>query len=189
MPGTHNVANALAAIGAAAACGVPAAEAARYLNGFAGLRRRLETVGAAGGVTVIDDFAHNPDKIAATLDTLHAVPGRLLILFQPHGFGPLRKMRQGFIDVFADKSGQRRCAADAGTRLFRRHRHTGHFQPGTSPGRLRRPGGAPRRLATAQSCGDRLLDLAGSGDRIVVMGARDDTLTDFAHGLLRRLEP
>jgi len=44
---------------------------------FEGLRRRLETVGTAGGVTVIDDFAHNPDKIAATLATLRAHPGRL----------------------------------------------------------------------------------------------------------------
>ena len=49
-------------------------------------------VGTASGVTVIDDFGHNPDKIAATLRTLHAFPGRLLLFFQPHGYGPLRKM-------------------------------------------------------------------------------------------------
>ena len=42
-----------------------------------------------GGVTVIDDFGHNPDKIAATLATCHAFPGRLLLFFQPHGYGPL----------------------------------------------------------------------------------------------------
>ena len=38
---------------------------------------------------MIDDFGHNPDKIAATLRTLHAFPGRLLLFFQPHGYGPL----------------------------------------------------------------------------------------------------
>ena len=50
---------------------------------------------------MIDDFAHNPDKIAATLATLHDHPGRLLILFQPHGYGPIRLMRDALIDTFA----------------------------------------------------------------------------------------
>ena len=89
VPGAHNVANALAALGAVRALGVPLAEATAALETFSGIRRRMEVVGTANGVTVIDDFAHNPDKIAATLKTLHAFDGRLLILFQPHGFGPL----------------------------------------------------------------------------------------------------
>ena len=55
--------------------------AAAALGGFTGIRRRLEVVGAASGVTVIDDFAHNPDKIAATLATLHAFAGRLCSCF------------------------------------------------------------------------------------------------------------
>jgi UDP-N-acetylmuramate--alanine ligase len=101
VPGAHNVANALAALGAARSLGVTLKEAAGALGGFAGLRRRLEFVGAAGGVTVIDDFAHNPDKILATLATLHGFPGRLLVMFQPHGFGPLRLMKDAFIDCFA----------------------------------------------------------------------------------------
>src|SRR5262249_36331939 len=92
VPGRHNAMNALAALGAVHALGIPLAEAALSLARFAGLKRRLETVGTAGGVTVIDDFAHNPDKIAATLATLTAQPGRLLIMFQPHGYGPIAKM-------------------------------------------------------------------------------------------------
>ncbi|MGH6878095.1 MAG: Mur ligase family protein, partial [Rhizomicrobium sp.] len=64
VPGRHNAQNALAAIAAARACGVSLAEAAHALESFEGLRRRFETVGVARGVTVIDDFAHNPDKIA-----------------------------------------------------------------------------------------------------------------------------
>ena len=69
--------------------------------GSRGCKRRLETVGEAGGVTVIDDFAHNPDKIAATLATLRAQPGRLLIMFQPHGYGPLAKMGEQLADSLA----------------------------------------------------------------------------------------
>jgi urease beta subunit len=102
VPGAYNAANALAAIGAARACGVPLDVAAAALGGFAGLRRRLEIAGTESGVTVIDDFAHNPDKIQATLTTLHAFPGRLLVMFQPHGFGPLRLMKDAFIDCFAE---------------------------------------------------------------------------------------
>ena len=66
-------------LGATRALGVPTAEAVKALETFAGIRRRMEVVGRAGDITVIDDFAHNPDKIAATLKTLHAFDGRLLI--------------------------------------------------------------------------------------------------------------
>ena len=78
----------------AGAAGVPLAEAAEALAGFTGLRRRFDWSARPNGVTVIDDFGHNPDKIAATLRTLHAFPGRLLLFFQPHGYGPLRTMRR-----------------------------------------------------------------------------------------------
>src|ERR1700720_4274287 len=101
LPGLHNVANALAALSAAKACGVPLAAAAAYLGEFTGIRRRLEVVGAANEITVIDDFAHNPDKISATLETMHAFPGRLLLMFQPHGYGPIRLMRDALVDGFA----------------------------------------------------------------------------------------
>ena len=52
---------------------------------------------------MIDDFGHNPDKIAATLDTLHAFPGRLLLMFQPHGFGPLKVLKEALIETFAGR--------------------------------------------------------------------------------------
>src|SRR5438270_3319148 len=102
VPGRHNASNALAAIAAARALGVRLEDAVNALARFAGLKRRLETVGEAGGVTVIDDFAHNPDKIDATLATLRAHPGRVLIMFQPHGYGPLTKMGEELAESFAN---------------------------------------------------------------------------------------
>ncbi len=186
VPGHHNAANALSALGAARACGVPLEDAASALGGFTGLRRRLEIVGEANGVTVIDDFAHNPDKIDATLATLHAFPGRLLILFQPHGFGPLRLMKDAFVDCFAgnlrdgdvlimpdpvyfggtvDRSVSSRDIVDA---VQARGREAWNF-------------------AERAQCGAKLLELARPGDRIVVMGARDDTLSQFAAELLDSL--
>ncbi|MBN8553321.1 MAG: UDP-N-acetylmuramate--alanine ligase [Caulobacterales bacterium] len=186
-PGLHNVANALAALLAAQALGVDLAAATAALSDFRGVRRRLEVTGTAAGVTVIDDFAHNPDKIAATLRTLRAFDGRLLVMFQPHGYGPIRLMRRELAEA---------------------------FQQGLAPGDvliMPEPvyygGTTDRSVGSADliadlvalgieaeaypdraACGDRLIALAQPGDRIIVMGARDDTLSVFAHELLDRLD-
>lgn len=186
VPGRHNVANALAAIGAARASGVPLQEAAEALGGFTGLKRRLEVVGARNGVTVIDDFAHNPDKIQATLETLHAFPGRLLVMFQPHGFGPLRLMKDAFIDCFA------RHLHDADVLLMPDPVYFGGTVERVVTSHdivagVRARGRSAFALAERERCGEKLLELARPGDRIVVMGARDDTLSSFAVDLLNRL--
>ena len=84
------------------AAGVPVAEAVAALGSFAGLARRFDIVGTSpSGITVIDDFGHNPDKVAATLATLKAHPGRVIAFFQPHGYGPLRQMGHELAEVFA----------------------------------------------------------------------------------------
>ena len=183
VPGRHNVSNALAALLAAEAAGVPLAEAARHLGAFAGIRRRMDVVGTAGGVTVIDDFAHNPDKIAATLDTLHAFPGRLLLMFQPHGYGPLRLMKDAFADAFAERMGADDVLLMPEPVYFGGtvDRSIGSRDLTEAlAGRGRRAEALPDRAA----CGRRLLELARPGDRLVVMGARDDTLSQFAAELL-----
>jgi len=183
VPGRHNVSNALAAIGAARAAGVELEDAARALGRFAGIRRRLEVVGTAGGVTVIDDFAHNPDKIAATLATLHDFPGRLLVMFQPHGFGPLKLMKDAFIDCFA-----RNLAADDVLIMPEPVYFGGTVDRSVSSIDIVRGVEAKGRSAYVfpdrAACGIKLRELARPGDRIVVMGARDDTLSAFAAELL-----
>jgi len=183
VPGRHNASNALAAIAAARAVGVPVADAAAALARFEGLRRRLETVGTAGGVTVIDDFAHNPDKIAASLATLRAHPGRLLIMFQPHGYGPLAKMGEPLADAFVNgmAPGDRLYLPDpvyqGGT--VERKRGSDWLAGQVGPGAEH----IPDRTRIA----DALIAEAKPGDRILIMGARDDTLIDFARELVERL--
>jgi UDP-N-acetylmuramate--alanine ligase len=186
VPGAHNVANALAAVGAVRAVGVPLAEAVAALETFSGIRRRMEVVGTAGGVTVIDDFAHNPDKIAATLKTLHAFEGRLLILFQPHGFGPLRLMQREFIDGFAGLMREHDVLLMPEPVYFggTTDRSIGSEDIATG---IRAAGRDAEALATREACGERLIELARPGDRIIIMGARDDTLSVFAATLLDRL--
>ncbi len=186
VPGAHNVANALAALGAVRALGVDMDQAVAALETFSGIRRRLEVVGTQGGVTVIDDFAHNPDKIAATLKTLHAFDGRLLILFQPHGFGPLKLMQQEFIEGFAglmrpdDVLLMPEPVYYGGTT----DRSVGSEDIAAG---VRAAGRQAQALATRADCGDRIVDMARPGDRVVVMGARDDSLSTFAAELLARL--
>ncbi|MDL2353082.1 MAG: Mur ligase family protein, partial [Pseudomonadota bacterium] len=106
LPGRHNLANALAALAACCAASVPLGTAVHALGSFVGLARRFDIVGTSlSGITVIDDFGHNPDKVAATLKTLKAHPGRVIALFQPHGYGPLRQMGAELAQTFAEQLG------------------------------------------------------------------------------------
>ena len=186
VPGRHNVANALAALAAAKAAGVPLEAAARALEAFKGIRRRLEVVGSAGGIAVIDDFAHNPDKIAATLSTLHDFPGRLLVMFQPHGFSPLTKMRNEFIACFKEFLGKDDVLIMPEPVYFGGTTTREVTSEDIAAG-VRAAGRNAIALPDRAACGARLIALAKSGDRIVIMGARDDTLTTFAQELLARL--
>jgi UDP-N-acetylmuramate--alanine ligase len=186
VPGTHNVENGLAAIAAARASGVTLDEACIALSSFSGLRRRLEFVGTANGVTVIDDFAHNPDKIAATLATLHMFPGRLLVMFQPHGFGPLRLMKDAFIECFASNLHNEDVLIMPDPVYFGGTADRTVTSLDVVRG-VRARGYSAQAVVERDACGNKLLELARSGDRIVIMGARDDTLSIFAAELLDRL--
>ncbi len=186
MPGRHNVSNALAAMAAASAAGVSIQKSAAALNHFDGVKRRLEYVGETKGVTVIDDFGHNPDKITATLKTLHEFPGRLLVMFQPHGFGPLKKMKNEFIETFSEH-----LTPDDILLMPEPVYYGGTTDKSVSSGDIAAGVAAAGRqteaLSDREACGARLLEIAEAGDRIVVMGARDDTLSIFAKEILSRI--
>lgn len=186
VPGRHNVANALAAIGAARAAGVSLHDAAAALAGFAGLKRRFDLVGRAGDISVIDDFGHNPDKIGATLDTLHAFPGRVLMLFQPHGYGPLKVMRHALVASLVE-----RMAADDVLVLPDPVYHGGTVSRDVTSADIvadiAAAGRTAHHIALREDAAAFLVDQARAGDRIVVMGARDDTLSQLAADMVKAL--
>jgi UDP-N-acetylmuramate--alanine ligase len=186
VPGRHNVYNALAAIQAAGGAGVPLPEAMKAIEGFTGLKRRFELVGEAGGVTVIDDFGHNPDKIAATLRTLHAFPGRLLLFFQPHGFRPLKTIGRELADMFASEMapGDVLVMPDP---VYHGGTTDKSVGSDTVTQAVAAQGRQAEHVPERAACADRLIELARPGDRIIVMGARDDTLSVFAQELVERL--
>lgn len=186
MPGHHNVANALAAIATAIAAGIPAQKAIESLSRFTGIKRRFDVVGSAGGITVVDDFAHNPDKISATFNTLHEFPGRVIVIFQPHGYGPLRLMGKELISTFS------RVLASEDVLIMPDPAYYG----GTTNREVTSSDIIKGVAATGKTavyepkrtdCVSLVSQMARPGDRIVVMGARDDTLSEFAQSILVNL--
>ncbi|AZM49381.1 UDP-N-acetylmuramate--L-alanine ligase [Streptomyces sp. WAC 06738] len=100
VPGRHYAHNAVAALAAGAAAGVPAAELAPALASFTGVGRRLQPKGTAGGVRVVDTYAHHPTEMSADLEAVRAAAddghggrsGRILVVFQPHLFSRTREL-------------------------------------------------------------------------------------------------
>jgi len=98
VPGAHNVLNALAALAALEAAGVPVEEAAPALAGFSGAGRRFEHHGhTEGGAEVYDDYAHHPTELRATLEAARTLePRRLVACFQPHLYSRTRMLAREF---------------------------------------------------------------------------------------------
>jgi UDP-N-acetylmuramate--alanine ligase len=169
LVGRHNVANAVAALGVAALEGVPLAQAAETLAGFRGTRRRFELLGEVAGVRVVDDYAHHPTAVRATLEAARAQhAGPLWAVFQPHTRNRTRRLLDEFAGAFA--------AADAAV-------ITAIYEP---PGREREPiaiSGADLAARITRPPAEYIADLDAAArylvDRLppdallVVMGAGD----------------
>lgn len=187
MPGLHNLSNALAAIAATRAAGLDVGQATYALRSFRGLARRFDVIGTSGAnITVIDDFGHNPEKCAATLRTLKATPGRVIAFFQPHGYGPLRQMGAELAQTFARELGPDDLTIFSDPVYF-----GGTVDRSEGSERvvslINSGGGHAEHIPEREACAERIIALAQPGDRIAVMGARDDTLTEFAQSILARL--
>ncbi|MEE8345934.1 MAG: cyanophycin synthetase, partial [Dehalococcoidia bacterium] len=104
LPGIHNVSNALGAIAVGSTIGLPLEVVRRSVAEFRGVRRRFELIGESAGVTVVDDYAHHPTEVRATLTAARdRFPGRRLVcLFQPHTYTRTRYLLDEFRTCFAD---------------------------------------------------------------------------------------
>jgi UDP-N-acetylmuramate--alanine ligase len=174
VPGLHNVRNALAAIGAGIALGVPVQEVARGLSSFRGVERRFEHVADVKGVSIVDDYAHHPSKIAATIEAARAAyPGRRLVLaFQPHLFTRTRDFAADFGRVLA--------GADV---IFLTEIYPARERP--IPGvtsdlvadALRDAGGEVAWRGSRESLAPALREAVREGDVVITVGAGDITRT------------
>lgn len=182
VPGVHNVRNALAAVASGIALGTTLESMRGGLEAFEGVERRFQRLGAVRGVQVVDDYAHHPTEIIATLDAARAAfPGRRLIAaFQPHLFTRTRD--------FADAFGVALARADV---VFLAGIYPAREQP--LPGvtselvadALRKAGRSPAWVGERTGLARALAAIAREGDVVLTLGAGDITLT--ATELLQQL--
>jgi UDP-N-acetylmuramate-alanine ligase len=186
VPGEHNVRNALAAIAVARAVGVPLAELVEPLARFAGVGRRFQSLGVARGVEVIDDFAHNPAKIAAALATAQRRARRVLAVYQPHGYGPTRFLRSDFVSTFAgllrpeDRAFWLEVFYAGGTALR-------DFSAADIVAEIVATGAKAEFSPSREALVARIAEIAEEGDLVLVMGARDPSLTELGKAILAKL--
>ncbi len=196
-PGAHNIANAMAALTAATALGADLPACARGLTAFKGVERRFIKMGEPRGISVIDDFAHNPAKVEACL---RAVKGpkadrRVLAVFHPHGYGPMKLMGDELLEGAARVLG-------AGDKLFVAEIYDAGGSADRSLSSRDLVERLNRRLAAegwsggplAVYCADKATAIrevaaeAKPGDWVVSMGARDPGLAGFARELAEGLK-
>ena len=129
----------------------------------------------------------DPEKIAATLDTLKEKDGRLIVIFQPHGFGPTKMLKDGYIRTFISKTDKEDIVVlpeifyAGGTAVK-------DVSSADIVKELERAGKRAHFVDPREKIVKFVKTLAQKGDRIVVMGARDDTLTLLAHDILNAIK-
>ncbi len=187
VPGRHNVENALAAVAGCRAAGVALADLVDPLSRFKGVGRRFQVIGTARGVSVVDDFGHNPAKIRASLDTAHLRrPRRVLAVFQPHGFGPTRFLRNDLVDAFAGslQPADRLWLLDI---FYAGGTAQKDISSADLAADLAARGVAAGRADDRGALAAEIAAVAEPGDLVLVMGARDPSLTALCREILARL--
>ena len=173
VPGRHNALNAAAAYAAVLELGLPSALAGQAASGLAayrGARRRMEPKGEAGGVTVLDSYAHHPTELAADLRAARDIGpgGRVIAVFQPHLFSRTR--------IFADRFGAALGLADE-VFVLDVYAAREDPEPGVTGELVARavPGGRAVFLPDRVAVPDAVADIARPGDLVLTMGAGDVT--------------
>lgn len=188
MPGKHNMENALAATAAALFAGVDLHTCANALQTFPGVFRRHQILGTFGSVTLVDDFAHNPAKIAASIKSAQDfTKGRVIAWFQPHGFGPTRFLRSDLVEFISktlrpkdfDFDRENDCIFFSEI-YYAGGTVTRDISAGDLADDLLIKGVEAIYIANRNECAKKMVECAAPGDTILLMGARDPSLKDYA---------
>jgi UDP-N-acetylmuramate--alanine ligase len=185
QPGLHNLENAAAAAMVAVELGIDPDEVTALLALFPGVSRRFEVIGVtASGIRVIDDYAHNGDKLRAAIGTAQAA-GRIVAIFQPHGYGPARFLRAELKALLPAllRPDDRFCYAEifyAGGTVARDISSRALAED--LPASLRCGYAADHQAARQWA-----VDNARPGDTVIVMGARDPDLPRLSRSIYTAL--
>ena len=187
VPGLHNVLNAAGALTLASSIGVPWDQAIEGITAYRGVARRFETKGTVEGVTFVDDYAHNPEKVAAALATARDGSwGRVVAVFQPHRysrteslwreFGPALSGADVLVVTGIYAAGERPRPGVSGRTIADAVRHD-------------RPGADVRYVETLDEAEEILVDELRDGDLCLTLGAGDVTLLASRFAQRGRLRP
>ncbi|WP_406170091.1 UDP-N-acetylmuramate--L-alanine ligase [Streptomyces canus] len=182
VPGRHYAHNAVAALAAGVALGVPAAELAPALAAYTGVKRRLQLKGEAAGVQVIDSYAHHPTEMTADLEAMRAAAGdaRILVVFQPHLFSRTQELGK--------EMGQALAAAD-GSLVLDIYPAREDAIPGVTSELIidaaRAAGADVTPVHDKADVASVVAGMAKAGDLVLTMGAGD--VTDLGPLILDRL--
>lgn len=196
LPGKHNMENALAATAAALRVGVSLRTCADAMESFPGVFRRHQILGTFNEVTLVDDFAHNPAKIAASIKSAQSfTEGRVIAWFQPHGFGPTRFLRRDIVEFISktlrpkdfDDDRENDCI------FFSQIYYAGgsvvrDISAEDLADDLLEKGCEAIYIADRDECAKKMVEYAAPGDTILLMGARDPSLQAFAQSVQKLLE-
>ncbi len=182
LPGRHNLYNALACIALLSELGAGPADIAAHLPAFSGIERRFDVHLNDGRRLVVDDYAHNPHKISCLMETMRGTADRVCYIFQPHGYGPTRLMKEGYVGTFS--SHLRRSDLLV---LLPIYYAGGTAEKDISSRDITDRVAASGKAAATMEDREDVLRLTDEWDCFAVFGARDDSLSDFAEELAKRL--
>ncbi len=182
LPGKHNGENAYWAVRVAEQLGVPLEAAAAALKTFGGVARRLELVGTKNGARIIDEYAHNTEKLRASIMTMQARAKRVLVLWRPHGYAPLKKMFSALEEMFAETLRPSDAlyllpVFDAGGTTSRT------IQSDELAAALKQHGVNVEYVLTHEEAFNKISPQLAQGVYVGVFGARDPELTETANRL------
>ena len=182
LPGVHNLYNALACIALLSELGVAQERVAEFLPEFAGIERRFDVHLNDGRHLVVDDYAHNPHKIFSLMRTMRTLSKKICYIFQPHGYGPTRLMKDEYIKTFSELL---RPSDDLF--LLPIYYAGGTAAKDISSMDIAEGVKASGRSASVLEDRAEIFDMLGKWDSHVVLGARDDSLSDYAEEIAGRL--
>ena len=172
VPGRHNVLNALGALAAGIALGASVRDMAPGIAAFAGVERRFQILGEADGVLIVDDYAHHPTEVGATIRAARAAAPnrRLVIAFQPHLFSRTRDFAPAFAQALVEADAV--CLLDI---YPAREQAIAGVTSALIGNEMRRLGRAPVWTGATAMAVDALAALARTDDVVITMGAGDVT--------------
>ncbi|MBI2472292.1 MAG: UDP-N-acetylmuramate--L-alanine ligase [Planctomycetes bacterium] len=187
LPGIYNVSNALAAIAVARTLNIDDDKTAAALRRFKGVQRRMDIIGETDGITIVDDYAHNPEKVMAAINAVKLGCKRVIAVFQPHGYGPASFMKEELINAFIN-------VLSPWDILFMPEIY---YAGGTASKnisssdiikRIKEGGKNAIFIENRADIIPAIKRQIHTGDCILVMGARDNTLTEFCQNILHSLQ-